>query len=85
MEGYLMLKSALAAAAAILFLTGASPLPAPTVAPVHAPTMTKVQDDECKLQCIALCIKMGGGGGSCAIACMDTVCAYEPAVTNLPK
>lgn len=79
-----MLKSIVAAAAAILFLTGASaPLPAPTSAPT--PIMTRVQDDECKLQCIALCIKMGGGGGSCAIACMDMVCAYEPAVANLPK
>lgn len=80
-----MLKSAFAAAAAILFLTGASPLPAPSVAPVQAPTMTMVQDDECKLQCISICIKMGGDHRGCAIDCMDTVCAYEPAVANLPK
>lgn len=78
-----MLKSAFAAAAAILFLTGASPLPAPSVAP--APTMTMLQDDECKLQCISICIKMGGDHRGCAIDCMDTVCAYEPAVANLPK
>jgi hypothetical protein len=47
--------------------------------------MTMVQDDECKLQCISICIKMGGDHRGCAIDCMDTVCAYEPAVANLPK
>ena len=78
-----MLKSALAAAAAILFLTGAAPLPTLSAPPV--PAMTKVQDDDCKEQCISLCIKMGGGGGACQFQCMDVVCAYEPAVASLPK
>lgn len=67
-----MLKTIVAAAAAVLFLTGAS-APLPVLPTVPAATMTKLQDDECKIQCIARC----HGDSFCIGECMDMVCPYE--------